>query len=66
MKHHYRICTKCGERWNVSSIGHNDKRYICPKCEQQIRAIELERRRIRMERRELARSVMTERETVSE
>ena len=66
MKHHYRICTKCGERWNVSSIGHNDKRYICPKCEQQIRAIELERRRIRMERRELARSVMAERETVSE
>lgn len=54
MKRAYRTCTKCGERWNVSSIGHHDKRYICPKCEQQLRAIELERRRIRKEKREPA------------
>lgn len=54
MKLKYRTCTKCGERWNVSSIGYHDKRYICPECERKIKAIELERRRIRREREELA------------
>lgn len=52
MKEKYRLCAKCRERWNVSSIGHNDKRYICPNCERKARATELTRRRIRKEKRE--------------
>ena len=35
MKHregyNYRICSKCGEEWNVS-IEYRKKSYICPPC----------------------------------
>lgn len=28
----YRICRRCGRRWNVSCIDPGEKIYICPIC----------------------------------
>lgn len=28
----YRLCRRCGERWNVSCIYPGEKIYICPIC----------------------------------
>lgn len=50
MKIKFRLCNKCGERWNVSSIARSDKRYVCPICEHKARAEAMKRRRIRVER----------------
>jgi len=33
MNHRYRICSRCGERWNVPCVGPNPKKYICPACD---------------------------------
>lgn len=33
MSHIYRICSKCGVRWNVSRIEPGEKKYICPACQ---------------------------------
>lgn len=55
MKPKYRVCSKCGDRWNVSSIGSNDKKYICPICEHKAKSLIAARRRIAVEkRREIA------------
>jgi len=52
MKPKYRVCSKCGDRWNVSSIASNDKKYICPNCERNARTLVIARRRIMAEKRE--------------
>lgn len=33
----YRLCAVCGNRWNVSSLEPGGKKYICPKCERQMK-----------------------------
>lgn len=29
----YRVCRRCGEKWNVSAVDPGEKVYICPWCE---------------------------------
>lgn len=33
----YRVCSVCGNRWNVSVLDPNVKKYVCPKCEWQMK-----------------------------
>ncbi len=40
----HRICRKCGERWNVSSIEPGEKVYICPWCDYKIKQAEKAKR----------------------
>lgn len=28
----YRVCRRCGERWNVSALEKGEKIYLCPYC----------------------------------
>lgn len=29
----YRICSRCGQRWNVSVVEPGGKMYRCPRCD---------------------------------
>lgn len=29
----YRLCRKCGQRWNVSALEPGGRVYICPVCD---------------------------------
>lgn len=33
MNKRYRLCSVCGRRWNISVLGPNPRRYVCPVCE---------------------------------
>ena len=33
----FRICKRCGLRWNVSRLSDSKRAYICPKCERKCR-----------------------------
>ena len=39
MKAKYRLCSRCGLRWNVSCVGPNPRRYVCPACEAKRKAV---------------------------